>query len=393
MDSLDSDVPDAPAPEAVRGLANELARLGYESADAVSPTKRSLLAAPREALRFSVLPEAPMLHCRSVLASRQQRRLARDAPGAWALYRLYTLGERVEKKACDAAIGTALVDRMIEARLLDLSFAGLGARFRLSPLEGAYFLSDFAEAGRRHGRRYVQFGLDTALLARFLANAGLRGGRALDLCTGSGAHALLLAQAYESVVGADLNRRALGLARANAALNSIDNANFAESDLYARVEGRFDLVVSNPPFVAMPEEARAWNLVGHGGPLGTDLTLRILEGLDGVLSERGRAFIHTQGPTIEGRCRLLQETRERLRDTPLQIDFVERYRTAATPFPGLSRRFGIEHFTVYRIEVTRAEQFGLRLVPLRGYRAAGVAVGVALERLQQRLFQPKAWQS
>jgi SAM-dependent methyltransferase len=386
MESVDTGAPAAPAAEAVRGLGRELARLGYANADGVSPFQRPLTAAPREALRFALMPEAPMLHCRSVLASRQQRRLARVAPAAWTLFRLYTLGEQVTREDCDRVLGRELVTRMVDARLVDVASAGLRARFRLSPLEGLYFLSDFAEAGRRYRRSYVQFGLDTALLARFLARAGLSGTRALDLCTGSGAHALLLAHAFQTVVGVDLNPRAIALSRANAALNSIDNATFAESDLYAGVQGRFDLVVSNPPFVAMPEEARAWNMVGHGGMLGIDLTLSILEGLDGCLGERGQAFIHTQGPTIAGRCRLVEETRARLRESPLEIEFVERYRTGAVPFPEIARRFQVQYFTVYRIEVRRANRFRLRIHPLRGYRAAGVAVGVALERLQQRLL-------
>jgi hypothetical protein len=76
--------------------------------------------------------------------------------------------------------------------------------------------------------------------------------RALDLGTGCGVQALHLAAHAEQVVATDVNPRALALARFNAALNGLTNAEVREGSLFDPVPETFDLVVSNPPFVISP---------------------------------------------------------------------------------------------------------------------------------------------
>jgi hypothetical protein len=83
--------------------------------------------------------------------------------------------------------------------------------------------------------------------------------RALDLGTGCGVHALHLAGHAREVVATDVNRRALWMARLNAELAGAFGApdgprlDLREGSLYEPVAGeRFDLVVTNPPFVISP---------------------------------------------------------------------------------------------------------------------------------------------
>ena len=62
----------------------------------------------------------------------------------------------------------------------------------------------------------------------------------------------------ERVLAMDVNPRALDFARFNARLNGISNVEFIEGDLFGSLEGeKFDLVVSNPPFVISPEQCPA----------------------------------------------------------------------------------------------------------------------------------------
>jgi hypothetical protein len=76
--------------------------------------------------------------------------------------------------------------------------------------------------------------------------------RALDLGTGCGVQALHLAEHVGHVVATDVNRRALELTRLNAALNGVQ-LDVREGSLFEPVAGeRFDLVVTNPPFVVSP---------------------------------------------------------------------------------------------------------------------------------------------
>nr|WP_092886218.1 peptide chain release factor N(5)-glutamine methyltransferase [Roseicitreum antarcticum] len=91
--------------------------------------------------------------------------------------------------------------------------------------------------------------------------------RVLDLGTGSGAILLtLLAERPPSQgAGVDLSLAALDVARGNAeALGLRDRATFVASDWWAAVTGRFDLIVSNPPYIADTEisalsaEVREW---------------------------------------------------------------------------------------------------------------------------------------
>lgn len=76
--------------------------------------------------------------------------------------------------------------------------------------------------------------------------------RVLDLGTGTGAIALALA--YERpnarLVGVDVHADAVALARRNAAASGITNARFHQSDWFKQVDGQFDLIVSNPPYIA-----------------------------------------------------------------------------------------------------------------------------------------------
>ncbi|MDU8926556.1 peptide chain release factor N(5)-glutamine methyltransferase [Alisedimentitalea sp. MJ-SS2] len=78
----------------------------------------------------------------------------------------------------------------------------------------------------------------------------------LDLGTGSGAILVsLLAEKGEATgIGTDLSGRALAVAEKNAeALGVGERAGFLESDWYAGVAGQFDLIVSNPPYIAADE--------------------------------------------------------------------------------------------------------------------------------------------
>ena len=85
-------------------------------------------------------------------------------------------------------------------------------------------------------------------------------GTALDLGTGCGVQSLHLARHASRIVATDVNARALELARLTLALNEVD-AEVREGSLYEPLGGdRFDLIVSNPPFVMSPPRAEAETL-------------------------------------------------------------------------------------------------------------------------------------
>jgi release factor glutamine methyltransferase len=73
--------------------------------------------------------------------------------------------------------------------------------------------------------------------------------RVLDMGTGSGVNAMLAARSAREVVAVDLNPSAVEAARANAARNGVaDRVDVRLSDVFESVDGRFDLIIFDPPF-------------------------------------------------------------------------------------------------------------------------------------------------
>lgn len=94
---------------------------------------------------------------------------------------------------------------------------------------------------------------DTEILVEEVLRDLHGGSRILDLCTGSGCILIsLLKYSNECVgVGTDISEKALETAVRNAAELIPEEAyQFLKSDLFEKVEGKFDVLVSNPPYIA-----------------------------------------------------------------------------------------------------------------------------------------------
>lgn len=80
------------------------------------------------------------------------------------------------------------------------------------------------------------------------------GMRILDMCTGSGCILLSLLKYSNECegVGVDISVQALEVARENATRLGL-KADFVQSDLFENVQGKFDMIVSNPPYIATKE--------------------------------------------------------------------------------------------------------------------------------------------
>ncbi len=128
--------------------------------------------------------------------------------------------------------------------------------------------------------------VDTWMLAEQMrGDPSLAGGEVLDLCTGSGALAVAAALAgARRVTAVDISERSVLTARLNARLNGV-RVRARRGDLFGPLNGeRFDLIVSNPPYVPsatddLPERGpeRAW----EGGREGRAV-------LDRICAEAGR---------------------------------------------------------------------------------------------------------
>lgn len=99
---------------------------------------------------------------------------------------------------------------------------------------------------------------ETEELVMMVVNSLEDGFSVLDMCTGSGAIAIAVAKEAEKrglnikVTATDISEDALALAKENAEANGAE-ITFVQSDLFARVRGRFDVIVSNPPYIPTAE--------------------------------------------------------------------------------------------------------------------------------------------
>ena len=121
--------------------------------------------------------------------------------------------------------------------------------------------------------------------------------RVLDLCTGNGSLAVIAAMAYPDVTvdACDISDDALAVARRNVDRHRLgDRITLIASDLFAKVPGRYDLIVCNPPYVnaesmaALPAEYRAEPAIAlAGGTDGMDIVRRIVADAPAHLTDDG----------------------------------------------------------------------------------------------------------
>jgi release factor glutamine methyltransferase len=175
-------------------------------------------------------------------------------------------------------------------------------------------------------------------------------GTALDVCTGSGCIAISLAaeRPQATVLATDLSPDACALARENAqALGVADRVTVLHGDLYAPLpsEARFDVVVSNPPYIASgeiptlsAEVRREPHLALDGGPDGLVLIRKVIEGARRVLKPGGLLAMEigeTQGAALKA---LLQAAG--FEDARVEKDLERRDRLAFGTQPVASRPQG-----------------------------------------------------
>ncbi|MGY2700751.1 DUF7059 domain-containing protein [Nocardioides sp. HB32] len=187
----------------------------------------------------------------------------RRTTGGWpleTLIRLFLLQAPVELAAAQRAL-PGLVDQLVAEGFLERAVGEVAALLDVRPYaaddQHLWVASDLTPGldggASRVGPDHV-LGISSASTS--LAQLTIRDPieRSLDLGTGCGVQALHLAGHSATVVATDVNRRALWLARFNAALNEVPAAvDFREGSFFEPVAGeRFDLIATNPPFVISP---------------------------------------------------------------------------------------------------------------------------------------------
>lgn len=92
---------------------------------------------------------------------------------------------------------------------------------------------------------------ETEIIVDYIIKSAMKKDRILDIGTGTGAIALSLGKhiVKSLVTGSDIEDKALSLARENKEITNISNVEFIKSDLFENIDGKFDLIISNPPYI------------------------------------------------------------------------------------------------------------------------------------------------
>ncbi|WP_324650389.1 DUF7059 domain-containing protein [Georgenia sp. H159] len=251
----------------------------------VSPPPPHLPAALAGAVRADLAERFTRSEVEDVLGPVATAALGRDEPvaarrataaspePAAVLTRLFMLGVPVTRAELDAALprtttagatavglvtaageaGDDEVRATVDLRPYEASDAAGEARWWV-----ASDLGELATGASLHADHVLGIGGASLTLARITVRD--RRPLVLDLGTGCGVQALHASRHADAVVGTDVSRRALGFAAFNAALAGVA-LELREGSLLEPVRGeRFDLVVSNPPFVITPPAAHAAGL-------------------------------------------------------------------------------------------------------------------------------------
>jgi LmbE family N-acetylglucosaminyl deacetylase/SAM-dependent methyltransferase len=154
-------------------------------------------------------------------------------------------GRTVGPDQLAAAVGTQGRKALLDSGVAMDDGHGLSSELRGHLLHQVVVLSDpDVEEDIQHPW-YVDPLWEADLLIRLMVEDN--GDRALDMGCGSGVLSLALARHYHSVLGIDVNPRAVAMSRLNAKINGVSNANFHEGDMFEPADGRYSRIVFNSP--------------------------------------------------------------------------------------------------------------------------------------------------
>lgn len=122
---------------------------------------------------------------------------------------------------------------------------------------------------------------DTFLLADCIRQYS--GRWALEIGVGSGVLLNLLEKNFANVAGSDIDLRALEHCRGRS------GAMLACCDAASAFAGRFDLIVSNPPY--LPDDDKINDTTVHGGPKGIEMTIHFIQSALPLLARGGKMLL------------------------------------------------------------------------------------------------------
>lgn len=256
-----------PATEGYDRLRNALLENGFTEKDIVSQLGISEVCAIRA-------EDLSLLQYRT-----------RDTSPLSTLIRLFLIGTPCPLTAVQQALASVPADALARAGILRIDGDWVDAAVKLLPFRNLLIAFDRRRMLETPDAASYVMGIGQSTITLMNMTVRERCGDALDLGCGCGTHALIAAGHCDRVTALDINPRAVALARFNARLNGLHHVDCLQGDLFQPVEGRrFDLIVTNPPFVISPESRYIYR---DGGLPGDALCRRIVEQAPKFLNDGG----------------------------------------------------------------------------------------------------------
>lgn len=216
-------------------------------------------------------------------------------------------------------IALGLLELMRAAGVLAPYPGGYRSAIRFSTLDGLLFAHSEYPTTQEDA---VFFGPDTYRFARAIRQGiPSRVARAVDIGGGAGPGAVLVARERPgaAVVAVDINETALRMTRVNAALAGVA-VEAVESDLLGALDGSFDLIVANPPYLIDPGERTYRH---GGGSLGAGLSSEILQSAIDRLAPGGTLLLYTGAAIVDGVDAFAVDAEQRLAGSDLAWTYDE----------------------------------------------------------------------
>ncbi len=215
------------------------------------------------------------------------------------LFDLFLFGDELAPEEVETIFGLELMNDLLSVGILRRTAKSNIAtdQYALMSQMGQYFFVTYPDLNAHNPRRVfdVYIGQDSYRLLHHLDRSRFDI-KALDLCSGSGILGQAIVPWAQKVVAVDLSDEAILLSRANAILNGVSQRwEVRKGDLWQAVQGeKFDLIISNPPFVAVPIDVD-FPIYGAGGEDGLLFIEKILDGLEEHFLPNGRAQLVFEG--------------------------------------------------------------------------------------------------
>jgi len=204
------------------------------------------------------------------------------------LLRLFHLLEPVATQNADAALQPLTITELTDAGMIRIDGENVRANVLIQPYQDLLFAIDQLTRENQPENALMQISPSSLWVAHLMARRPSR--NSLDLGTGCGFLAALVAQHSEHVCAVDLNPSAVESADFNCRWNELRNVTCLEGNLTASVrDQRFDLIVSNPPFMICPVPNAPASRVRfkHSGQEGDDFCINLAREAAQLLYESG----------------------------------------------------------------------------------------------------------